>query len=72
MYLQEMFIGILADWRCDLLEFGGEDDHVHLLIDIHQALNMFTLVNNLKSASSRRVRNNFFGHVAQFHWKPYF
>jgi putative transposase len=72
MYLKKTFIGILADWRCELLEFGGEDDHVHLLIDVHPALNISTLVNNLKSASSRRVRNKFSGHVAQFYLKPYF
>ena len=34
-YLEAAFGEILAAWRCKLLEFGGEADHVHLLIDIH-------------------------------------
>jgi putative transposase len=55
-----------------LEEFGGEEDHVHLIIDIHPALNISGLVNNLKSATSRKVRNHFQHHVAQFYWKPYF
>jgi putative transposase len=71
-YLETAFAGILADWRCRLLEFGGEDDHVHLLVEIHPALNLSTLINNLKSASSRRVRNKFPVHIAKFYGKPYF
>ena len=33
-YLEPVFSGILKSWRCELIEFGGEADHVHLLIDI--------------------------------------
>jgi hypothetical protein len=51
---------------------AGQEDHVHMLIDIHPALSISILVNNLKSASSRRVRNKFAKHIAQFYWKPYF
>jgi putative transposase len=71
-HLGAAFAGILAGWRCQLLEFGGEDDHVHLLVEIHPALNISTLINNLKSASSKRMRNKFTNHVAKFYWKPYF
>ena len=55
-YLHGAFGEILLDWRCTLLEFGGEADHVHLLVEIHPALNISTLINNLKTASSRRIR----------------
>ncbi|HUW98479.1 MAG TPA: transposase [Acidiferrobacter sp.] len=55
--LREAFTEILEGWRCTLLEFGGEADHVHLLAEIHPALNISTLINNLKTASSRRARN---------------
>jgi len=63
--------GILAVWRCQLIELGGEEDHIHLLVEIHPALNISTLINNLKSASSKRVRNKFTSHVTKFYWKPY-
>lgn len=63
---------ILTAWRCDLLEFGGESDHVHMLIDIHPALNISTLINNLKTASARRARNRFADHLAPFYRKPTF
>ncbi len=71
-YLQSAFSEILSDWRCTLLEFGGEADHVHLLAEIHPALNISTLINNLKTASARRVRNRFSDHLKPFYWKPYF
>src|SRR6202158_3849087 len=58
-YLETAFGEILAAWRCKLLEFGGEPDHVHLLIDIHPALDISVLINNLKTASARRTRNRF-------------
>jgi len=71
-YLQTAFTEILADWRCTLIEFGGEADHVHLLIAVHPALNLSTLVNNLKTASARRARNRFAEHLAAFYQKPLF
>lgn len=55
--LRRIFVEILEAWKRRLIEFGGEADHVHLLIEIHPALQISTLINNLKSASSRRIRN---------------
>ncbi|KAA0911303.1 IS200/IS605 family transposase [Pusillimonas sp. ANT_WB101] len=71
-YLQTAFSDILAAWRCKLVEFGGESDHVYLLIDIHPAMNISVLINNLKTASARRSRNRFAEHLAAFYCKPMF
>lgn len=71
-YLESAFAEILAAWRCRLVEFGGEPDHVHLLIDIHPALDISVLINNLKTASARRSRNRFADHLASFYRKPLF
>jgi putative transposase len=71
-YLHVAFGEILAAWRCGLLEFGGEDDHVHLLIDAHPALDLSVLINNLKTASARRARNRFAVHLTEFYHKPQF
>lgn len=71
-YLKEAFADCLAAWRCRLMEFGGEPDHVHLLIDIHPALDISVLINNLKTASARRTRNRFADHLAAFYKKPLF
>ncbi|MDP1959905.1 MAG: IS200/IS605 family transposase [Methylotenera sp.] len=55
-----------------MIEFGGEADHVHLLVDIHPALDISILINNLKTASARKTRNRFEAHLAQFYYKPLF
>jgi len=71
-YLETAFRGVLEKWNCSLVEFGGEADHVHLLVGIHPALNISELINNLKSATSKKTRNQFRDHVDKFYWKPYF
>jgi REP element-mobilizing transposase RayT len=70
-YLETAFGEILAAWRCRLIEFGGETDHVHLLVDIHPALDISVLINNLKTASARRARNRFADHLAPSTANPY-
>jgi len=71
-YLETAFSEILSAWRCTLVEFGGESDHVHLLVEIHPALNLSVLINNLKTATARRTRNRYADHLASFYSKPYF
>ena len=71
-YLKEAFTDCLAAWRCKLVEIGGEADHVHILVDIHPALDISVLINNLKTASARRARSRFAEHLAQFYSKPLF
>ena len=71
-YLRGAFADCLAAWRCNLIDFGGESDHVHLLVDIHPALNISVLINNLKTASARRARARFAQHLGAFYSKPLF
>ena len=72
-YLETAFDEILKGWRCKLIEFGGEPDHVHLLVGIHPALDISVLINNLKTASARRTRNRFAEHLVKFYYaKPLF
>ena len=71
-YLRLSFSEILAHWRCELLEFGGEADHVHLLVDIHPALEISALINNLKTASARRCGARFEERLAKFYSKRAF
>lgn len=71
-YLKVAFSDCLTAWNCTLVEYGGEPDYVHLLIDIHPALDISVLINNLKTASARRTRNRFAEHLAPFYNKPLF
>ena len=62
----------LESWRCELIEVGGEADHLHLLIGIHPALNIADLIGNLKSISSRHLRKEHAAETPQYLWKDAF
>jgi putative transposase len=71
--LQEIFIDTLKKWDCILLEFNGESDHVHLLIDYKPDQSLSTLIGNLKTVSSRLIRKEFPDMASKYFYnKPYF
>lgn len=63
---------LLEKWDCKLVEFNGEEDHVHLLFQYHPDVELSKLVNNLKSVSSRKLRKEFTEHLEKFYWKDVF
>jgi len=67
--LHEVFLDLLGKWDCKLVEFNGEEDHVHLLFQYHPDIALSNLVNNLKSVSSRKLRQEFEERVNQFYRK---
>lgn len=70
--LKELFSDQLIRWECDLIEFNGEADHVHLLISTHPKILPSKLVNSLKTVTSRLIRKEFAEHVGKFYFKPVF
>lgn len=70
--MREIFEDVSASWRCRLVEFGGEADHVHLLIDAHPSMNLARFVGNLKTVSSRYLRRGFEQHLKRFFWEKRF
>ena len=56
-------------WSVDLIEFNGEDDHVHLLLSLHPSVMPSQLINNLKTVTSRLLRKEYSEHFQQFYWK---
>lgn len=70
--LQEIFKSTLEKWECQLIEFNGEADHVHLLIATNPKVRLSDLVNNLKTISSRLIRKDFKERFDSFYEKPVF
>lgn len=71
--LNEIFICIMEEsWKCNILEFNGESDHIHVLFEAPPQVELAKLINNIKTVSSRRIRKEFASHVNKFYWKPYF
>jgi putative transposase len=70
--LQEIFKATLEKWDCELIEFNGEADHVHLLIATTPKVRLSDLVNNLKTISSRLIRRDFKEQLERYYRKPVF
>lgn len=62
-----------AKWDCQVLEFNGEADHVHLLLALTPKVALSAFVNNLKTVTSRLLRKEFATHLAAYYpHKPVF
>ena len=53
---------LCIDFEACLVEFEGEGDHVHLLVEYPPKVSVSKLVNSLKGVSSRLVRKK--GHLS--------
>jgi putative transposase len=67
--LEEIFKTLMQKWEGRLIEFNGEVDHVHLLIQYTPQTELSKLINSLKTVSSRYLRKEFAERVNQFYWK---
>ncbi len=54
--LETLFRRVCADFESELVEFNGETDHVHLLVNYPPKVTLSKLVNSLKGVSSRRLK----------------
>jgi putative transposase len=71
--LKEILASTLTKWDSVLLDFNGESDHVHLIIDYKPDIALSKLIANLKTVSSRLIRKEFPDLAAKyFDNKPYF
>ena len=70
--LQAILTATCQKWRSDLVEFNGEDNHVHLIINYPPDVEVSKLVNNLKTVSSRLIRKEFEREINAVYKKPVF
>jgi putative transposase len=71
--LENIFQETLEKWDCQLIEFNGESDHVHLLVSYKPEISLSKLIANLKTVSSRLIRRDFpLLSSKYFYGKPYF
>ena len=58
--------------ECELLEFGGEHDHVHLMVAVHPKLAVSNLVSKLKGKSSYVLRREYWSQIKTMLWGKHF
>ncbi|MFF0635983.1 IS200/IS605 family transposase [Nocardia sp. NPDC004151] len=72
---EQVMRGVCTDFEAELIEFNGEDDHLHLLIEYPPKVPISKLVNSLKGVSARRLHYEFTGRANRHHlnghlWSP--
>ena len=70
--LKEIFSETCTQMEAELLEFNGEDDHVHLMIVCPPKLAVASLVGKLKGKSSYVLRREFWDNIKNKLWGEHF
>ena len=65
-YIESTMRDIAAGFEVEIIEFNGESDHIHLLINYPPKVCVSKLINSLKGVSSRKVRQKFPN--IRYHW----
>jgi putative transposase len=65
---EEVMRAVCADFETELVEFNGESNHVHLLVNFPPKVALSRLVNSLKGVSSRRLRQEF-PELVRHYWR---
>jgi putative transposase len=66
--VEEVMGAVCRDSGCELAEFNGETEHVHLLVRFPPTVALSRLVNSLKGVSSRRLRQEF-PELTRHYWR---
>lgn len=59
---------VCDDFESELVEFDGEGDHVHLLVEYPPKVAVAKMVNSLKGVSSRRLKQ-LHPEIIKHYWK---
>lgn len=70
--LENIFTRLFNDKDCNILEFGGAEDHVHILFETPPQIQLSKLVNTLKTVSSRLIKKQYEQHLKNYYWKSAF
>ena len=66
--IESIFASILKTRGCELLEFNGEKDHVHLIVSYKPSISVSNLVANLKATSSKLLWHRHSEHLKQIYY----
>jgi REP element-mobilizing transposase RayT len=62
--LEEIFCSVCMDFEAQLIEFDGEKDHVHLLVNYPPKVSVSRLVNSLKGVPLAHISHTFSRKIA--------
>lgn len=65
--LEEIASTTAEKWEASLVEFNGEADHVHMLLELTPRITPAVFVNNLKTVTSRLIRKEYGKYLERFY-----
>ena len=66
--LAELVNHISKKWGVEVIEFNGEEDHVHLLFRYYPQLQLSKFINALKTYTSTYIRKEFYEEIKRVYW----
>lgn len=69
--LKQIFVDVSSNYKITLVEWNHDKDHIHLLFRAKPNSGLSKMINAYKSASSRRIKNEF-PNIRKSLWKEYF
>ena len=70
--LKEIIKETCLQMDCELIEFNGEDDHIHMLVSVHPKHSVSNLVGKLKGKSSYVLKRVFWDEIKEKLWGNHF
>ena len=70
--LKNIMSGTCKQMDSELLEFNGEDDHIHMLVSAHPKHSVSNLVGKLKGKSSYVLRRSYWEQIKNKLWGNHF
>lgn len=67
--LSDVITDLCEKWDCKVIEFNGEDNHIHLLFQYYPQMELPKFIGNIKSVTSRRLRQEFPKQINKMYWK---
>ena len=67
--LRDIITDLCQKWNCKIIEFNGEDNHIHLLFQYYPQMELPKFIGNIKSVTSRRLRQEFPEQINKIYWK---
>ena len=67
--LKELINELCDNWNCKVIEFNGEDTHIHLLFQYYPQMELPKFIGNIKSITSRKLRQEFPEQINKVYWK---
>ena len=70
--MEELIKETCEQMECELIEFNGEDGHVHLRVSVHPKVPVSSLVGKLKGKTAYFIRQEFSKEVRKKLWGDHF